>query len=319
LCYNVQSSLNIKDVNAKNNDNLERPYTFHSDFSIIDTLGQGGQGTVYKVQRKSDRRIFAIKETIQNEALAVREVGSLKELHRARHRSSNHVGMNRIPRYESHWSEIESKRFYILMEHFEGESLREWLKRHKNRTQGQSLYIFKQIVEGVNFMHRCHIVHRDLKPDNILITGNNHVKIVDFGCSKKMFVPKPNDRPGVLEKHSLVGSENYGSPEILEARYSYTKATSQEQKLELYKAYYDHTTDVYSLGIILAELLYPITLHEGMLDRIRKWDFGKSFGEAETTLLKKMLNLYPDQRPHTDSVLNDPLFRSCGYGCMDGL
>ncbi|MFN3478100.1 MAG: protein kinase domain-containing protein, partial [bacterium] len=117
------------------------------------------------------------------------------------------------------------------MEYIEGYSLREFIEKGKNKDLNLSLEIFLQILDGVEYAHGKGVVHRDLKPENIMLTKDNVVKITDFGIAFALGSHSITN-PGVL-----MGTLAYLSPE-------------QAQGINV-----DQQTDIYSLGVILYELL----------------------------------------------------------------
>lgn len=86
-------------------------------------------------------------------------------------------------------------------------SLNTYLEKYKNIEEDVILKILYQILMGIKYLHQMHILHRDLKPDNVLIVGDLHCKIADFGLSKKL------DHSKAMAK-SVKGTEFYMAPEI---------------------------------------------------------------------------------------------------------
>jgi len=123
----------------------------------------------------------------------------------------------------------------IVMECVTGGDLFDYLVKHVRLEESEALRLFRQLMEGVNHCHTSGVVHRDLKAENILLDGNNNIKIADFGFAAEM-------TPGELLTKSC-GSPNYAAPELL------------------YKGcqYHGPEIDVWSCGVILFALL-TITL-----------------------------------------------------------
>lgn len=122
------------------------------------------------------------------------------------------------------------KYFYISFEYFEGESLRNFIKKHKlEYSEFENIVI--QILTGLNYAHSKNIIHRDLKPENILIDSKLNIKIADFGLALS------EDEIQVTQQESIVGTPGYMSPEQIRGE----KLTP--------------ASDIFSLGIILFEIL----------------------------------------------------------------
>lgn len=158
--------------------------------------------------------------------------------------------------------------------------------------------IMKQICEGVKYIHSMGLIHRDLKPTNIFFDKNNVVKIGDFGLvtlNKKMTTPPViSDELSItlykFDKYSSgVGTELYASPEQLRSNN------------------YDHMTDIYSLGIIYFELLYPFkTEMERVitLDKLKREIIPNDFSFLdEINIIKKLLSKHPQDRYIIDELI----------------
>ena len=117
------------------------------------------------------------------------------------------------------------------MEYVSGEDLKCLIRRVGQLTIGKAVAIAKQICEGLAEAHRLGVIHRDLKPQNIMIDRDGHVRIMDFGIARSMA------REGPDRSQAIVGTPDYMSPEQIEGKET------------------DHRTDIYSLGVILYEML----------------------------------------------------------------
>lgn len=118
------------------------------------------------------------------------------------------------------------------MEYAETQSLHTFLKSKPNRRLDEDVAknLFKQVVDGIDYLHRKNIVHRDIKLENLMLTSENKVKIIDFGFSVKI----PKDKTlGVF-----CGTPSYMAPELASKR-----------------DYYGHLADIWALGILLYVLL----------------------------------------------------------------
>lgn len=168
-------------------------------------------------------------------------------------------------------SEINSKYTIFIKMELCGISLKTYLEERNSKVSNlfelnlkKELNIFKQILFGVKFIHENNIIHRDLKPSNILFSLNEKfVKIADFGLATHLhMLQKINNNS--INHHSTVTSISPTSSLTIGLGTSVYAAPEQKSKLNTDgKTEYDHRVDIYSLGIILFELVYPIhTLFE---------------------------------------------------------
>jgi serine/threonine protein kinase/Tfp pilus assembly protein PilF len=195
-----------------------------SHYKILEKLGEGGMGVVYKAQDTKLDRIVALK-FLPKHLLCDNEAKTRFE-HEAKAASAlDHPNIATI--YEIDEAEGEC---FISMAYVEGKSIKELLKE-KNFTIEEILSIAIQIAEGLNSAHKKGIVHRDIKSDNLMLTDEGSVKIMDFGLAKLKGVP------GLTKTGSTVGTLAYMSPE-------------QAQGMEL-----DQRSDIFSFGVVLYEMI----------------------------------------------------------------
>jgi len=203
---------------------LERGAMFAERYEIIEELGKGGMGRVYRVLDKKINEEVALK-LIRPEIADSNTIERFgNELKMAR--KISHKNVCRM----YHLSE-ESGTHYITMEYVPGETLKGMIRMTKQLSVGTAVSIAKQICEGLNEAHKLGVVHRDLKPQNIMIDKQGNARIMDFGIARSL-ESKGTTRPGVM-----IGTPEYMSPEQTEFR-------------EV-----DQRSDIYSLGIILFEML----------------------------------------------------------------
>jgi serine/threonine protein kinase/tetratricopeptide (TPR) repeat protein len=203
---------------------LERGVVFADRYEIIEELGKGGMGRVYRVLDKKINEEVALK-LIKPEIADSRTIERFgNELKMARRIS--HKNVCRM----YHISE-ESGTHYITMEYVPGETLKGMIRMTRQLSVGTAVNIAKQVCEGLGEAHRLGVVHRDLKPQNIMIDKQGNARIMDFGIARSL-ESDGTTRPGVM-----IGTPEYMSPEQTEFR-------------EV-----DARSDIYSLGIILFEML----------------------------------------------------------------
>jgi serine/threonine protein kinase len=196
-----------------------------SHYRIIEKLGEGGMGVVYRaVDTRLDREV-AIKFLPAH--LSSDPVATKRFIHEAKAASAiDHSNIGTI--YEI--DETDDGVTFIVMALYDGETLRERMDRGQIGV-GEALDIASQIASGLSKAHRRNIVHRDIKPSNIIITSDGEVKIIDFGLAKLA------GRTRLTKEASTLGTAAYMSPE---------QAKGEEV---------DHRSDIFSLGVILYEML----------------------------------------------------------------
>lgn len=197
---------------------------------ILELLGQGGMGAVYKARQRGLDRLVAVKilpsEISADPAFAERFMREARALARLGH--PHIVAVHDV-------GQTADGLCYFIMEYVEGVNLREAL-RSGGVTPQQALAIVPQVCEALQFAHDEGIVHRDIKPENILIDKRGRVKIADFGLAKLLGA---NHVEGTLTgTHQVMGTVRYMAPEQLEG--------AREV---------DHRADIYSLGVVFYELL----------------------------------------------------------------
>lgn len=207
-----------------------------SGYKIIEFIGKGQFGTVYKCER--DGVLNAIKifnlEYVNAEFRKsgddnriLREIEALKMI--------NHDNVIRIID-EGIFEDNKQLYVYIVMEYLEGIDLQKYLSTN-TLTFSDIENILSQIIEGLDAIHQKSIVHRDLKPHNIFITREKTIKILDFGLAKLI------DFTSITSTGDMIGSPLYMSPEQVKDSKNI-----------------DYRSDYYSLGVILFELItkeYP--------------------------------------------------------------
>ena len=207
--------------------------TFADRYYIMEDLGKGGMGRVFKVlDTKIDEKV-ALKllnpDVASDEKTKERFRNELKLTRKITHRNICRV-------YD--FSE-EQGYPYITMEYVPGEDLKSLIRRIGQFTVGKAVFIAKQVCEGLTEAHKQGVVHRDLKPQNIMIDRDGNARILDFGIARSV------KTKGITDAGAIVGTPEYMSPEQVEGK-------------EV-----DQRSDIYSLGIILYEMVTGRVPFEG--------------------------------------------------------
>ena len=203
-------------------------------YTVLRRIGMGGMGEVLLVEQQEPiRRLMALK--LVKSSVATPEIIARFESERQALAVMNHPNIARI--YEV--GETEDGRPYFAMEYIEGDSIIDYCNTQQLDVT-QRLTLFRQVADGVHHAHQKGIIHRDLKPPNILvevIDGRPVPKIIDFGISKAVGSAQEEDS-SLTQTGVLVGTPEYMSPE------------QAVGSLDI-----DTRSDVYSLGLLLYELL----------------------------------------------------------------
>ena len=196
------------------------------DYELMEELGRGAMGVVYRARQKSLGRIVALKMILAGQAAP----GALARFQQEARSAAalDHPGI--VPLFEV--GEAEGQPFYT-MAFVEGDNLSHLLSNRGALPPRQAAQLIGQIADAVDYAHQRGILHRDLKPDNILVDRQGHPRIADFGLARRI-----EDGPNLTSAGSIMGTPSYMSPEQAQGLTELTPAV-----------------DVYSLGGVLYALL----------------------------------------------------------------
>ncbi len=205
---------------------------------ILELIGQGGMGAVYKVRQKELDRIVALKilppaigQSPESSRRFTREARALAKL--------NHPGIVTIHEFGQ-----QNGLFFILMEFVDGVNLAQLMKTGRVSPR-EALAIVPQICDALQYAHDQGIVHRDIKPENLLLNQMGRVKVADFGIAKIVAAvrdPMGGEATPADESQTLagrvIGTPQYMAPEQLE-----------------HPTDVDHRADIYALGVVFYQML----------------------------------------------------------------
>jgi len=265
-----------------------------SHYEILEKLGEGGMGVVYKAEDTKLKRAVALKflhpyltRDQETKERFIQEAQAASALDHP-----NICTVHEIDETKPAPADAGDEQSFIVMTYYDGETLKEKIKRER-LSLNQVLEIAIQIANGLAGAHEAGIIHRDIKSSNIIITRRNEVKIIDFGLAKL------SGQTGISKKGSTLGTAAYMSPE-------------QSQGFHL-----DHQTDIWSFGVILYEMLSGKLPFDGEFDQvvlfkivnqnptpITDLNTGIPIELAEITnkAMSKSLN---ERYQHSDEILDD--------------
>jgi serine/threonine-protein kinase len=199
-------------------------------YRIIERVGRGGMGTVYKAEQIDLQRIVALK-VISEEHTKDKDFVDLF-IHEARAAAKlNHPNIVQVYDVKRH-----NDYYYFSMEFVSGGSVQEILNRQKKIAADQTVQMILEAARGLDYAHKKGIVHRDVKPDNLMISETGMIKIGDMGLARGL-----EEKVGPEEETSVIGTPHYIAPEQVLGRPA------------------DFRSDIYSLGATAYRMLAGIT------------------------------------------------------------
>ncbi len=267
---------------------------------ILEKLGEGGMGAVYKARHITLNKIVAVK--VMSSAL-MGEIHRKRFLREARAAAQlEHVNIIQV-----HDTGVAEGFNYIVMQFIDGESIQRMLTREGKFEQKEALRVIKDAADALGFAHKRHMIHRDIKPDNIMLTSDRTVKVADFGLVKSTEIEK--DLTG-MSQSMLMGTPHYMSPEQFEGKII------------------DHRTDIYSLGVTLYYMLTghkpydgttPYQIMQGHLQQefVDPTNLSEEIYPAVSQLVRKMMARDREQRYQNCDEITSDINRIMG-GFEDG-
>ena len=273
--------------------NFSEKYAYDNFTKVIEDifpkqLGSGSFGRVYLVSHNDSKKLFALK-VIDKRKLMV-SYGKLDIIYNEINIHSKLAHENIIKLYNVN---EDNENINIILEYAENGNLFELISKEKTGLEESKAFdYFIQVVNAVYYLHSNNIIHRDIKPENILIGNDNKIKLCDFGWAKELTLENRSTFCGTVEYMApeIVGSENY-----------------------------DYSVDIWSLGILLYELLFGhspfkanntknvilnIKTHELTYD-----ENNKKISNSCKDLIQKLLVSNPQKRLKIKDILEHPFVK----------
>lgn len=291
---NASKRLSQISTNTNNSNKKRKSQNRIGPWKLGRTLGRGSTGRVRLAKNINNGKLAAIKIVPKS---------NFKKLENPKYKRASNDGLPygiereiiimkliNHPNIMGLYDVWENKNdLYLILEYIEGGELFDYLIKRGKLQEFEAINYFKQIINGISYLHQFNICHRDLKPENLLLDFNKNIKIADFG----MAALEVNEK--LLE--TSCGSPHYASPEIVAG-----------------KLYHGAPSDIWSCGIILFALL---TGHlpfddENIRKLLLKVQSGKFIMPSNLTfeakdLISKMLKVNPDDRITINDILRHPL------------
>jgi serine/threonine-protein kinase len=194
------------------------------EYRVVDFLGAGGMGEVYRAEHSKIGRVAAVKVLSQ----ATNSGGFVERFFNEARIQASLQHPNIATLYD--FLEVGGQPC-IIMEYVDGQSLSERIQSYGQLPLSETIFIFQAVVEAIDYIHRHGIIHRDIKSNNIKISSSGQVKLLDFGIAKGQM------SPGLTEVGSVIGTLMYLSPEHLKGGTS------------------DARGDIWALGVLLYEMV----------------------------------------------------------------
>ena len=259
-----------------------------SDFINLKKIGKGQFGTVYKMKSKINNQEYAVKLVPIPKGQTKKTISLIRE-----NFIMNNISHPNIVRLYRTFQ--DDQYYYFVSEYVRGSNLKDsvnhFQQKYQNRYINQDIIIkiFKQILSGLQYLHKMGILHRDIKPDNILIDHYFNVKITDFGLS----VIFNQGFSFLSTNYSRVGNTDYVCPEIINGQP------------------YDYKCDIFSLGFTM---FFAMNFHlpalsdynhsANILNRYPSKIFNDYYNRQLVQLVDRMYEGNPSKRPDTSECLS---------------
>lgn len=244
----VSTLMKIQEQQAAKIHQLRRRFSTN-DYEPIKEIGSGAFGLVTLVRCKRTGERFALKQ--------IRKDGMLKKNHRDRMLAERNLLADLTTEWivTLHCTFQDQQNLYMVMEYLPGGDLMSHLVRLDSFPEDTTRFYIAELTEAVHAVHRLGFIHRDIKPDNIVLTRDGHLKLIDFGLCK--FDPSVRIEAAASDDHVVLGSSRYSTRlgHWSRAQVRSSVGTPQYMAPEVLQKLYDHTSDFWSIGMIAYECL----------------------------------------------------------------
>ena len=258
------------------------------NFEILEKLGEGSFSTVYKVRRKIDNQLYALKKvSLQN----LKEKNILNSLNEIRLLAS--IKSNYIISYKEAFYEEKENSLIIIMEYADNGDLSNKIKNIKKFRQHfeekEIWIIFIQLIKGLKSLHDLNILHRDIKSANVFLFQNGMVKLGDLNVSKIV-------KKGL--SYTQTGTPYYAAPEVWK------------------DLPYSYKSDMWSLGCVLYEMItlnLPFSNSGNLFNNILKGEFKKIpeiYSDDLNYIVHLLIQINQDKRPSCKELLNNNIIKN---------
>ncbi|MDP1586632.1 MAG: protein kinase, partial [Prosthecobacter sp.] len=266
-------------------------------YEIIEILGRGGMGAVYKARQKSLKRLVAIK---------ILPLGAVDDemqfIERFQNEAQTMAAMNHpsiVSVYD--FGETPDGLLYFIMEYVDGTDVQKMIRASGKLSGDYALAITAHVCDALHYAHSRGVIHRDIKPANILIDQEGHVKVADFGLAK---MHDPSQTSGLTRTNMAMGTPDYIAPEVLSPG-----------------TVVDHRADIYAVGVMLYQMLtgevprgmFKLPSKKGIDSDPR---FDAIIGKAMETDREERYQTAMDVRRALDVILTTPQPKDDGTGAV---
>jgi len=279
-----------------------------ADFEFLKKISRGAFAQVYLAKKKKTDSIYAIKVLSKNDVI--------KKNQGRRVLAEKDILLNFVNPYiiNFYYSIIGVNNLYLVMEYLPGGDIYSVLQHLGTLDEESAKIYLYQIIKGLEFLRECGIIHRDLKPDNILVTEEGTIKLIDFGLSYCGYLTSNLHNQSlekIIESDSIVGTPDYTAPEIVNNKP------------------HSFSADYWSLGVMLYEFLTGVTpFHDEneqkTFSRIRNNRYTplspEEYSEEVINLLQGLLEPDPTKRlgsSNIQDILNHEWFKDLDPNNMD--
>lgn len=251
-------------------------------YTNLREVGRGASATVYTASRIADDELVAIKVVKDvGKHLFVNELTLMRKL---KHK-------NLINLLDSYWVS-EQEELWLVLDYIDGSSLTDVVTETVMR-EPQIAYVTHQVLQGIQYLHQNEVIHRDIKSDNVLVSYNGDVKVIDFGFSTELIERS--------SRTTMVGTPYWMAPEIAK------------------KEKYSKKVDIWALGIMVLEMINgePPYLGETQLKALflivtngrPKIDFSDKSDNLKDFVMEKCLVVNVDERATVDDLMGHPFLK----------